>query len=138
MLAADYTSPIEDAEAKVQQYVGEFLSNKLILLKLSKAADVETSRKAQALLKKQVELEPRLEAALKVIEGAKKGVWTMSSIGQTLIFANEMVAQNKAVRTFAIGKQVPMTAGVFSNPWILFGVLSGIGLVYQLSTRKGR
>ncbi len=131
MLAQNYTSPIEDAEAKVQQYVGEFLQNKLVLTKLLRSPDVEVQRRAVALMTKQKELEPRLEAALKVIEGAKKGVWTIGSIAQTLLFANEMVAHNRQVRALSAGKQLPADGGLLMNPMAWFVGLSAVGLIWS-------
>lgn len=134
MLAVDFSNPTAEIEAKIQSYVAKFLAGREVLVKASRSKDIDVQNKAKTLLTTQSSLEARLPSMLKVIDDAKKGVWTIGGLTGLGTFANEMISQVKDTDKLAKSAPGVTTASSFgtiaASPIALaiFGITAQIGI----------
>lgn len=132
MLAANFVTTIAEAEAKIQAYVGRFLSSREKINRLVKSSDPDISTRASKLLAKQLDLESRLPGQLKVLDQVKAGVYSIGSIISLGTFGSDLVSHVRDVDS--LREPTTASAGGFklsnmspTQIFIMIG-LAGLGL----------
>lgn len=139
MLAQGWTSPAEQAETKIRQYVGEFLAARARITRVQQSADLKTRNKASNLLLAQKQLEGRLDPVMKMLDQLKTGAFNIGIITTIGIFATDMLTHLKDVEDLEReAKGLKPISTTFSTQNILtFLALSGMGFMY-MQMRKSR
>ena len=137
MLSQDYASPAAVAEAKVKQYVGQFLALETPLIKLTRISNYEIRNEAFKVLEQHKVLDVNLKKNLAIIDKIKSGAYTIGDVITLGVFATDMgIHIKKAKKLQKKAKAAGISAGVGSG---LFGhiQLTGKGLIGMAVTAFG-
>ena len=128
MMALGALSPIEDARAKLQEKIADFLAARARLSRLMKNPSLQVQGQAQGLYAVQTQLESQLQNDMMPrIQSIQAGVWTFSDIalliGFTMSIANQI---NSVNRLDAQAGGIAVSTPFFSFQTLMIG---GVGLV---------
>lgn len=89
MLSQDYSSPAAVTEAKIKQYVGQFLSQESPLITLSNSRNISVQTEARKLYNEHKSLDTNLQKALKIIDNIKAGAYSIGDVLTLGTFATQ-------------------------------------------------
>lgn len=94
MIALGELSPIETAQAALQEKIGDFLSARARLIRLMNNPSLTVQGKARGLYAIQLQLEDQLyKEILPKVQGIKEGVWSLSDVAILGMFTSNIVRQ---------------------------------------------
>lgn len=138
MRALGALSPIEDARAKLQEKIADFLAARARLSRLMSNPSLQIQGQAQGLYAVQVQLESQLQnEIMPKIQAVQSGTWSFSDLGTLGGFTMSMITQINDVNTLdaqaggvtnttpfiglgtmALGVPLLIVAGLLGGVWL--------------------
>lgn len=127
-------TPYELLQSQIQGVVGEFLTARTTLTKLTSHSDQAIVDEANKLLSIQSVLENELSIANKLMEKIKSGAYTMTDIAQATATMWAITDHNKSVKDLVNEAGGVPTSNI---PWSTLAIIAGVGVgAYALFGRK--
>lgn len=126
MTRLGFLTPVELLQSQIQSVVGEFLSSRALLTKLTRHSDPDIVDEANKKLAIQAILENELTTANKIMDNIKTGAYTLSDVAKATAIMYGISEHNKSVQ-----KLVAEAGGVpsgFDIPWSTVAIVAGLGV----------
>ncbi len=131
-MIAETPTIADQAETIIRDRIGEFMQARAMIEKLRRSSNLDIQNKANVLAQRQRDLEVQLDKNLKVIDDAKKGVWTVGGLLALSTFAAAMLTHTKEVKALAAGQPIAVGGEGTSTPVKLGLIGLGALAVYML------
>lgn len=137
MVAQGFLSPIEMARARLQEQIGNFLSGRAKLMRLTSNLSLQISGQARGLYAVQEQLEMQLQNEMyPKIQAISAGTWDMSDVIKLTGFTSLLLSQINNVRklemqaggvTPSVFDDINMTTVAIGGIIVLgLGIMSGV------------
>jgi len=132
-LAQGFTSAVE---ARIQDQVALFLSQKSTLVRLQGASNPIVQEQADKLYSQQLTLEEELKKTLKRIDNIKAGAYTISDVTAIGTFGKIMSDHIKQVQQLQAGSPLEASVITANIPLLLAGATIVGGFLYTMKNRS--